>query len=338
VRLPLAGAVALLSALALLAQQDGEQDPRATWLERLADDGREVRLADASGLDCAECHAQVTDEWRNSTHGTAWQDKHFQKELRKTRRKSRPKCMGCHAPPPMAPLGFPARPEARERNRHLGVDCRACHLGTDGETLVGPYGLETDAHPSTRGELFGASQASAACVACHATTIGPVIGIAQDFVDSGQAAEGRSCIECHMPELNGPIANDPAGEVTYPDRPRRSHRLNTPRDPEFLASAFGLSVEWLEGRADLRIENLAGHRVPGTTRRQLVFEVTLVDKHGDAVASVEQVIDHRRYLPVGGTLEVPLEGQGVKLVVVGEHDTDGMARPQVFVRREFPHE
>lgn len=323
-----------------VTQEPGTQEPGTAdldaWLARLAQDGRTVRLDDVRGLTCAECHLDVLEEWRHSAHATAWQDEHYRAELRKVRRKQ--KCWGCHVPPPMVPAGLPQHPEPRADGRHLGVDCSACHLAGDGETILGPWGEATDAHPTERSVLMTEEGQNALCVACHATSIGPVIGIAKDFADTDQAGLDQSCVGCHMPGLRGPIANHPAGQDSagkppYPARERRSHRLQTPRDPDFLATAFDLELRELEGRTLLVIMNTAGHRVPGTTRRKLTFIARLYDDDGDLVAEDEHVIDHRRYLPVDENVELELDGLGARLELEGRHETDGLRRYQVFLER-----
>ena len=40
-------------------------------------DGRTTYLADVSGNDCLDCHEAIGEEWRWSTHATAWQDEHY---------------------------------------------------------------------------------------------------------------------------------------------------------------------------------------------------------------------------------------------------------------------
>jgi len=327
VRLWLGVAAGLLVLLQDAEPEASPEDPHAAWRARLARDSRSVELADVSGLTCAACHADVTAEWRLSTHATSWQDERYQKELRRTRKKDR--CTGCHAPEPMVPAGLATPPATRDEHRHLGVECASCHLDVDGETILGPYGVETDAHGTARSDLFTEDN-NALCISCHATTIGPVIGIAQDFVDTKQSELGLSCIGCHMPGLRGPIANDDEG-TEYPIRSRRSHRLNTPRDPLFLASAFGLRAEHRDGHAVLVIENRTGHRVPGTTRRDLTFRIQVIDAHDDVVAEHEHLIDHRRYLPVDEDVEVELAESGTTLRVRGLHETEGMRRAQEFL-------
>ena len=73
-------------------------------------------------------------------------------------------------------------------------------------------------------------------------TVGPVIGIAKSFVETDQQGLGLSCVGCHMPAVRRPWANaDPASpdeSGEFPVRSGKSHRLATPRDPEFLRRAF----------------------------------------------------------------------------------------------------
>ena len=300
---------------------------------QLIDDGRTPRLEDVSGLDCLACHAEIGEEWRSSGHGIAWQDELFHKELREVRRSQRERCYGCHAPEPLAAAGWPERPAVREHDRHLGVHCIACHLGPDGQTILGPHGIETVAHLTAKSEQL--SPNGELCISCHSTTIGPVIGIAKDYVATDQA-EVDTCIDCHMPYTTGPIANDPDGERSYPERRRRSHRLESPRDPEFLARAFRLELTRDEkDRISLNIGNRAGHRIPGTTRRKITFKIELFDSVGDLVEEAEHTIDHRAYLPVDDELELSLRRDGVRAEVTITHDTEGLKKPVVILSRTF---
>ena len=165
-----------------------------------------------------------------------------------------------------------------------------------------------------------------------------MIGIAKDFVETEQAELDLSCVGCHMPGLRGPIANDPPGEASetrYPVRQRRNHRLMTPRDPQFLASAFRLEARMQDGRPVLVIENTTGHRVPGLTRRKLTFEARVIDDAGDVVAEARQVFDHKTFLPVEGIFELTLDEPGKVLEVEGHHEVEGMRRPMTFLKRSL---
>jgi hypothetical protein len=321
-----AGAAVLVLTLGLLAQKGDESAPE------LIDDGRPARLETLDGNDCLECHATIGLEWRESMHALAWEDPHYQKELKGIRRKK--SCYGCHVPKPMDAQDWTQKPEPRAESRHLGVDCVACHLAADGETILGPDGFETDAHPTRKSELFDHDASNTICIACHATTIGPLIGIAKDFVETEQTDLGLSCVGCHMPQIKRASANDDAG-TEYPVRAGRNHRLMTPRDPLFLRKAFVFRAAEKDGRTVLTIENACGHRVPGLLERKIHFRAKVVDDGGKEVATGELTIDNRAYLAVDDLLELAIEGTGATLELVGTHEAPGVTRPVQFLERAF---
>lgn len=332
-------AAALLAALALASARPQEGSPEArestadeAWRARLVDDGRTPALADLSESDCVRCHAGIAEEWRWSAHATAWQDEHYQSALLEIRRKR--SCWGCHVPQPLAGGDVLVPPPPREEHRQLGVDCVACHLDTDGETVLGPSGLETDAHPTRRSPLFGGEDRDSLCIGCHATTIGPVLGVAQDFVDTAQHELGDSCVGCHMPAVERPIAEDEDGTPLQPRR-GRSHRLATPRDPLFLPKAFLVRAERTGDGARLALENLAGHGIPGLLERSFAFDVELVDADGTTVANGRLVVDAAHPLPVEEERSLDLAGEGVALRVRATHDAPGFAAPTPFLEREL---
>jgi hypothetical protein len=122
---------------------------------------------------------------------------------------------------------------------HFGVDCNPA-TWPEGRDL-GPVGADEGAR-TKQGKLFTPEGQSQLCVACHATTVSPVIGIAKDFVETRQFEKGRSCVGCHMQALEREFVSDPAshaktGDAPYVKRPGRSHELQSPRDPAFLARA-----------------------------------------------------------------------------------------------------
>ncbi len=324
------------------AQPTGQEptDRHAEWRGRLIDDGRSVALEDSSGNDCLRCHQAIGEEWRHSTHATAWQDEHYRKALKKIRRKQG--CWGCHAPEPLAAAGWPQSPKVREADRHLGVTCTTCHLAADGETMLGPAGHDNPAHPSQADVRFDEAQSNELCISCHATTIGPVIGIAKDFVASDQAGLGSSCVDCHMGRVTRAWSEPwETGIEPSPERRGRSHRIKTPRDPKFLASAFLLEARGTEGGAELVLSNQTGHRVPGLVDRTIAFKVSLLDADGEELAKVERTFDTRAFLPVEEEVILELEasgsakGKGVQLRVRGLHSPPGAKDTQVFLERSY---
>ncbi|MFT7678787.1 MAG: hypothetical protein ACI8QC_002784 [Planctomycetota bacterium] len=332
-----AAAIAIwLLAGAYAAPQVGQasNDPHAEWKARLVEDGRKVSLEDVSGNDCLRCHAVIGEEWRHSTHASAWQDEHYKQALKKIRRKKG--CWGCHAPEPLAAAGYPQSPKVREERRHLGVDCIACHLGADGKSMLGPAGHPNSAHPSEAAEVFDDSASDALCIACHATSIGPVIGIAKDYVETNQADLGQTCVSCHMPRVRRPWAEPwEADQEPFPTRRGRSHRLNTARDPEFLATAFELAIESTDSGSALLLTNLTGHRVPGLQKRELSFELEVLDTAGKTLKEITRTFDYRAFLPVEGEVLIPLPAQGTRLVVRGLHTPPGAKKAQTFLDRSF---
>jgi hypothetical protein len=310
---------ALLVATALAAATLAPQDPG--WelsTPRTVDGDVPVRAEGLDALDCARCHREVAEEWATTLHAFAWVDPFYREELEGRRRPQA--CHACHIPQPVHLTGLGEKPVPREDDLHLGVTCASCHLGPDG-TMLGPRGTPTDAHPTAQAQSFVGAGANALCSTCHDTFVGPVIGLAQDFAASEQAAGGATCVGCHMAEVERRWANVPPdtdGEPA-PLRKGRSHALQTPRDPSFLRRGLALSVRAEEGAAVLVVANAAGHRVPGLIGRVLELEVQLVDETGAEVFSEEVVIDSQTPLKPDEPWEIELSGTGAAVIVKGTH-------------------
>lgn len=284
-----------------------------------------LRPARVTGLEqyaCAGCHTEVAEEWAASAHGIAWIDELYQAELAD---KKRPElCHGCHAPEPLLAGLLGGKPGTRDEARGLGVHCESCHQDGSG-AILGPRGTSTDAHPSQRSEHMLAPGSNALCSACHATNIGPVIGIAKDFAAADLAARGLSCVGCHMAPLERSWATD------APARTGRSHALQTPRDPAFLRLAFGLELRTVEGRSVLVLRNQAGHRVPGLVGRQLVFRAELLDPGGAVLERAELALSVQTYLPVQGAREIRFTRQGANVRLTGVHEDPRAPAPVQFL-------
>ena len=293
-----------------------------------------ARLDGLQALSCGECHAAVVDEWASTAHALSWVDETYQEEIGDRRRPEL--CHGCHVPEPMIGADGPTdRAVARTTSLHLGVSCDSCHLGPDGEQL-GPRGAPTEAHATTRSEWFVGAGSNALCAGCHSSNIGPVVGVAADFLESEQAGRGRSCVGCHMAPVQRALGATAAGEV--PDgapsaRVVRSHALQTPRDPAFLARAFGLAVD--DG-GSLLLSNRAGHRVPGLKGREISFVVEALGPDGALLERVEHTFDTRSYLPVDGEQRVPVAAPATSLRVIGRHRDPRADEPLTFLDVRLP--
>ncbi|MCY2961340.1 MAG: multiheme c-type cytochrome [Planctomycetota bacterium] len=342
----------ILLAFALLALWQAS-NPAAAPDRRFSDlkapapaDERGAELDGWREISCARCHADVVQEWSTTLHGRAWVDEAYREELAEVRRQE--SCHNCHIPEPLhlqlgADGAIPQKPKARDAtlhnapvpdvDAHFGVSCESCHRGPDG-AILGPWGAPTEAHKSLKHASFLPESKSALCVACHATTVGPVIGIAKDFVDTDQAARGRSCVACHMAPVERPAASED-GKPALPARAGRSHALQTPRDPSFLARAFELAAERRGDKVVVRITNACGHRVPGRIGRVLTLEAELLDAAGKVVARGSVAIETKKSLAADATLEIELAGQGQAVRVVGRHAAPALPDDVLFLDRRL---
>jgi hypothetical protein len=290
---------------------------------------------------CSGCHGELAQEWAVSAHGLSWLDERYQRSLR--RKRDAEKCWSCHVPEPLhlsgvlaadAPAGTapPARAPAREAHE-LGVSCRTCHLG-EGGVVLGPTGREQAAHRSALSRWFESPGVDRLCSACHSTDVGPVIGVAEGFLEGEPAASGASCVGCHMPEVTRVLDTDADGAPTE-TRPGRSHRILGPADAAFLASAFELAAAREGEEAALLVTNAAGHRVPGLVGRELWFRARLLDASGAVLADVTHVFDTVAFLRTAETVRVPLGPGGTRVQVVGEHFQPEEDEPVVFLAEAF---
>jgi hypothetical protein len=282
---------------------------------------RPERVSGLESYDCTRCHAEVVDEWAASAHGLAWVDEAYQKDIGS---KKRPElCHGCHVPEPLLAGELSTRPDSRDAGREHGVSCESCHQDESGAQL-GPRGTPTEAHASKVSEHMKAPGSSALCAACHATNIGPVIGIAKDALPFLEA-RGLSCVGCHMAPVERSWAKDASAHTG------RSHALQTPRDPAFLRLAFKLSLGLKEGKSVLTLHNEAGHRVPGLVGRELVFRAELRDAAGNTLERQELKLDERAYLPLDATREIKFTKAGTGVRVLGLHKDPRAAEPMTFL-------
>jgi len=283
-----------------------------------------------SAASCGSCHKAFYEEWQGAKHQTAWDDPLYQAKLKT---KKRPKnCMGCHIPDRvLARIG--RKPKTRKERLHEGVTCVACHEYEG--AIHGPFGIETEAHKSVKDPRFSKPGSNELCASCHQTKIDVVLPVAKDFAASGLAAKGRSCVGCHMPEVTRPLAHDPdTGKPLGEKRKTRSHRVLGPDDPAFCAKAFAVRIAERDGKPVFRVENRAGHRVPGLLIRAFHFQLRQVDGAGKELAKQEFVVDSNAGLEVLGAREVPLEpaAGAVRLEVVVEHHFDGKRVAKILAK------
>ena len=332
-----AGVSFLVVAGLALALQDRDELPGKRWELAEPHTPEQRTAASLENFEqhaCAECHAQIAEEWAATRHAMAWVNSVYQKELESITKPS--KCHSCHAPQPVLLTGVSKRPKTRETDLHFGVDCNACHRGAD-DVMHGPRGTEVAAHASVRDENFSGLGSNELCLGCHSRSIGPVIGIGRDFDDAELEDAGYSCVECHMAPVQRPMATQKSGGAPTRARAGRSHLLQTPRDASFLRQAFELRVMELDGVLGLRIANRAGHRVPGSNDRVLDFTIQL-PLAGEPVPTVHELQVSREeplrvreefWIPFGAPLSGPPHVRAV-------HTAKSLSGPVVFLDEDVP--
>jgi hypothetical protein len=249
---------------------------------------------------CVECHAPIAEEWKQSVHfrsvsGPFWRSIRNEgyADLFETLRMP---CMNCHAPANVLDLPDGAQPAERRDEVALGVDCVSCHLSERG--IVGPGRFVKAPHEVIPDERFlnAVLTSTGICARCHdeQTDCGRIV---TEWSTTRFAADGVTCLHCHMPETEGPLI------VDGPPRARRSHTFVGDKSEEMLRKALNASILLPDKQtAVVRITNdRVGHSLPASGMNWLLVQVQVHDESGRLVQEVEQGFGTREFLP--GTLD-----------------------------------
>ena len=248
--------------------------------------------------ECVACHDEIAAQWQGSLHRAAYTSPDFQSALRS---EPLPFCRGCHAPE-----ADPRRPEPELAA--LGVACVSCHL-PQGDAVLSARPADAPRaapHLVLRDPAFAAADA---CANCHEFTFPdrrPVPEYMQTTVREHRASAqpGRSCADCHMPQLA--TSDGPA---------LRSHAFAASRDLAWMREAFTVTArrpapDRVELSLDLH-EDRVGHALPtGDLLRRLLVTVAVT---GVARRTAPQ----RRYLARHWKHARPGKGPGVRTL---DHD------------------
>ncbi len=258
--------------------------------------------------DCGKCHVAHYDEWRRSTHASAYTDLQFRSELAKS---SSPAwlCLNCHLPvenqreytvaalldgkldqPVLTP-----NPGFDPAMQQEGVTCATCHVRRDeaGKSYVlGSIGGTSPPHPVRidRAALL------ARCKDCHDQSYQLTPRLVCAFETGREVGAGpqadRSCPSCHLPETRRSLT-----VLGTPERAAHRHTFIGGPVPKrweqygpHLAADFvaGLELDWQLERAGsphtiaVTLTNrAAAHRVPtGDPERFYEVEAALLDAAG----------------------------------------------------------
>ena len=248
---------------------------------------------------CGACHKEIYEEWKTSIHAKAFEDPFFQAYWKKDRNIW--VCLNCHTPlENQQPTLIKEIPRARvekavqELNPHYdpayqkeAITCAACHV-RDG-VVLGPFDDSAAPHPTQFDPAFRTTQV---CYRCHNVVSGPA-----QFYNVGPCGtyaeyEGRYfmqergfiCQNCHMPEVERPVAQG------GPIRQGRRHLWRGGHDPDMIRQAVAVRVkadppapkpgERVTFTATL-INAGAGHKIPtGDPDRHFTVEFLVQDGDG----------------------------------------------------------
>ncbi len=229
---------------------------------------------------CGACHAVQYAQWRTSVHAAAFSPGFAGQLIEGSlgTPDSIRDCQTCHAPleeqQPFTAAGAPQTAHDPVLRRH-GIVCAACHVRA--HRHYGPP-RRGDLPPLPESVLHGGFdertefRESRFCASCHqffhdpGVNGKPVENTFAEWSASPQAAQGRACQECHMPD--------------------RAHSWRGVHDPEMVRT--GVDVELLVEDANastlsgaLRLRNRdVGHAFPTYATPRVFLELFQVDAEG----------------------------------------------------------
>lgn len=199
-----------------------------------------------SSQQCAECHAQVYEEWKPSWHAQAFTDADVRAQTNDFANKD---CIDCHAPQPVLSTALGDRVLPRTTRMIEGVDCIACHLTADGRVAGTVDNLSAACRPVATRDLLKPEY----CAGCHNQHGTVDQWRASRFAEPGDGY--MDCVACHMPYREG----DPSKG--------RDHTMHGGHDIEIVRRAVELRVARDGERVVVEVENSgAGHNYPTDER------------------------------------------------------------------------
>lgn len=295
------------------------------YLQPVETGGRAKPLPDLRASTCGQCHREIYEEWRVSTHARAWMgDAQFQEELKKSTQPGDDvgwMCVNCHTPLLEQRPKLVAHLRGGALNKPVYIDnpdfdadlqleaitCATCHV-RDG-VIVGPYGDTEAPHPTRKGAVL---TTSALCMKCHQAVarfdelnLLCAFNTGNELLESAGGMAGQTCQGCHMPEITRPITH-----LGTPPREGRRHWFPgslVPKHPDFakelapMAARFepGLEARWVDlpegleaGRTVTLTAQLtntrAGHLLPtGDPERFIKVEASAVATSGATLGEAE---------------------------------------------------
>lgn len=230
---------------------------------------------------CAECHAQIVAEWKESMHARA----HYDSDpifagvravvTANLGEEQAAECARCHSPRDAKNPDSPAG--------KLGVSCATCHMLDEVHVGQGKSGVDAlkfaevvrmraghDMAPgSSPAHATGAApefikDRKTVCLACHDVSTNPsgveTCATGSEFKD--RAATDQGCIDCHMPRIEGP-----GGMVGSRSEHARHvflgpHRAWYADETDFIAEKVSLAGTLSATTLNVTVKNGTGHAFP----------------------------------------------------------------------------
>lgn len=240
---------------------------------------------------CADCHAEIYQEWKKSRHFHAWTSEGFRRDSEDY---GKLKCLPCHAPHQVDPEN---KPVLRAELREEGVNCIACHFKEETKSMHGPLKVWSPPHPSKEDINY---TKSSFCAGCHAET----------YREWKLAKVERTCQSCHMPSLGDrDLIQKFPFYLFHFAKPRNSHEF-----PSLRAGPKDLEVKLEDGQLLLRNVGIP-HNLPtadqGDPRLYLLADITYWDGRKEEVRKLFSPAS-KTALPYGEPVEISVPPGKVK--------------------------
>ncbi len=224
---------------------------------------------------CNECHEKIYEEYQTSAHSHSYFSDTLHRKIADTVSKEKYECAICHMP--MADnikelISGEARPNKSNKTHTDGVSCFFCHtiayvktahnfnVNTMARQAKGYkptlYGRlskpdDSDKHSSVSNPVY----AKKVCTGCHSHKRNDSNALIFKAIYSEQ--DSISCINCHMPEIEG-------GAEKMDKRARgrhASHKFLGIHDKEFRKTGVDINVTTADEKLAITIKNKMTHHL-----------------------------------------------------------------------------
>ncbi|MCH7731701.1 MAG: hypothetical protein IIB44_04185 [Candidatus Marinimicrobia bacterium] len=261
-----------------------------------------------SATTCKKCHEDIYIQWSSSQHARSTPAnnilfaKIYELSRKDTNGDTKLYCIRCHAP--VSQINGDV--DLVQEITNEGITCDICHSISElsdspqhwpniyepGNIKRGPHGdTDPEGHESVYSELF---ENSRLCSGCHGDMLdipgtrscGNLTICDTDFEwkSSSYAADGKSCVDCHMTGISGQLIADKTETESQ-------HNFYGAYSPGKLreAAKVDLNIKEFEGEiiASVQVENVgAAHLLPtGPPARMMILKVSALNNAGEVIWS-----------------------------------------------------